>query len=74
MDKILNILKAINENADFEGSTDFFEDGLVDSMGIMTLVEQLESTYRIEIEGEDIIPENLCSIKKIQTLLERYGV
>ncbi len=73
MEQILKILKNIEVDADFENSENFIGDSLLDSLDIMTLVEDLEVAFDIEIMGSDIIPENFSTIEKIQQLVEKRG-
>jgi len=40
----------------------------------VTLVSELDKAYGISIEGTDIVPENVCSVAAIRTMLARYGV
>jgi len=47
------------------------EKGIIDSTGVLELVAFLESTYQIKVEDEELIPENLDSIKNIVGYLER---
>lgn len=70
-DSILEALKRVNEDVDFEASEDFVEDGLLDSFDIVTLVEELEDEFGIEISGTDIIPENFVSVSSIEALIEK---
>lgn len=69
---ILEILVNLKEDADFENSTDFIEDGLLDSFDLVNLVAELEDAFGIEMKGSDIIPENFVSIEKITELVEKY--
>ena len=39
--------------------------GMIDSLGVMSLVAFLEETYRFDIPFEDVTLENLCSIDAI---------
>ncbi|MCS6994178.1 MAG: acyl carrier protein [Anaerolineales bacterium] len=48
------------------------ESGIIDSMGVMTLLSFLENTFSIQVSGEDLMPENFSSIETIATLVERY--
>jgi acyl carrier protein len=48
------------------------ESGIIDSMGIMSLLAFLEREFSIEIPGDDLIPENFASIKAIAALVERH--
>ena len=66
------ILRNLKEDADFEESTDFIEDGLLDSFEIVELVSALEDAFEIEISGRDIIPENFVSVEAIEELIEKY--
>jgi len=54
-----------------EGETQFSNDdsflakGLVDSMGILTLVAFVQEKYAITVADEDLVPENWDSVKRI---------
>lgn len=54
-----------------EDNTSFFEEGIIDSMGIMELVDFIEKTFDIKIEDDELIPENLDNLNKIGEFLER---
>ena len=45
--------------------------GVIDSSGILELVEFLENNYKIRIKDEDITPNNLDSIAKIGEFVGR---
>jgi len=47
------------------------EKGIIDSTGVLELVGFIESTFEIKVEDEELIPENLDSIKNIVGYLER---
>lgn len=49
----------------------FLEEGIIDSTGILELVNFLESTYSIEVKDEELIPENLDSVENIIAFLQR---
>lgn len=68
--EILDLLLAVNPDGDFENSSDFIDEALIDSYGMIELVESLEEKYDIEIDGMDIIPENFVSIEAIIKLVE----
>jgi acyl carrier protein len=51
--------------------TSFLETGVIDSTGILELVSFLEQTYNIAVEDEDLIPENLDSLRGIERFLAR---
>ena len=46
-------------------SDSLLEQGIIDSTGVLELVSFLEQTYGIQVEDEELIPENLDSIAYI---------
>lgn len=71
--RILSILSQIRPEFDFTKSTDFVEDGMLDSFDITALVGDLDETYAISIDGVDIVPENFVSLESIKNLLVKNG-
>ncbi len=71
------IRKFILENFILENPDDLVDDesmlekGIIDSTGVLELVAFLESTYDIKVEDEELIPENLDSVKNIVAYLEK---
>jgi acyl carrier protein len=47
------------------------ESGIIDSLGVMTMLLFLEEQFSLQIPGEDLVPENFASISSIATLVER---
>lgn len=56
---------------DLKDDESLLEKGVMDSTGVLELVAFLESTYEIKVEDEELIPENLDSIKNIVCYLEK---
>jgi acyl carrier protein len=54
--------------------TSFLEGGIIDSTGILELVNFLEEKFKITVEEDDIVPENFDTLKNIVGYLERKGV
>ncbi len=73
MEKILELLKEIRPEFDFENSTDFIEDGYLDSFDIAALVEMIENAFGIVIDGLDILPENFQNIDSIIKVIGKNG-
>lgn len=74
MSKVLSILAQVRPEFDFAQSNDFFEDGMLDSFDLVTLVSELDRAYGISIDGMDIVPDNFSNVAAIETLLTRSGV
>jgi acyl carrier protein len=74
MNELIDLLKATRPEADFTGSKNFIEDGLLDSFDVVAIVAALDKKYRISINGVDILPENFKSLEAIAALLRKHGV
>lgn len=51
--------------------TSFLESGIVDSTGILEIINFLEETYSIVVEDTELIPENLDSLKNLDHFLRQ---
>jgi acyl carrier protein len=53
-------------------STDYplLDNGVVDSLGLMQIVQLLEDDCGVEIADGDIVPENFASLAAIENLVE----
>jgi len=47
-----------------------FENGIVDSTGVLEMVAFIEQTFDIRVEDEDLIPENLDSINRLNAFIK----
>ena len=73
-DRIINILTELRPEFDFtQEGVNFIEDGMLDSFDLITLVNELDSTFGVSIDGVDILPENFCSVDAIARLLVKNG-
>jgi len=69
--EIRQILEEVRPDTDFASSTNFSEEGLLDSFDIVTLVSLIDEKYGIDIAGLDILPENFSSVESITMLIEK---
>ena len=58
------------EQAQLSDSESLLEAGLVDSTGVLELVDFLETEFQIRMADEEIAPANLDSIKAIVTYIK----
>ncbi len=55
----------------FSDDTSFLEEGIIDSTGILELVNYIEEEFSITIDDEELIPENLDSLNNITAFLKK---
>ncbi|QOG01275.1 acyl carrier protein [Flavobacterium sp. MDT1-60] len=58
-------VEAVNDQLEYQAIAEW------DSMSHLVLIEELESTYKISIEMEDIL--EMGSVAKIKDILKKYG-
>ena len=68
---ILVSLRSIRPEADYASSRNYVEDGLLDSLDIVSLVAELEGKFGVRIDGIEIVPENFTTAAAIATLVAR---
>ena len=71
MEQLLEILKEMHPEVDFDEERDLIEEGILDSLDIVTLITEINSTFDVSIPAKDVIPENFCSVRAIWELIER---
>ena len=59
------------DDNNLQNSSSFLENGIVDSTGILELVKFLEETFEINVEDEELVPDNLDSIENVVKYLEQ---
>ena len=70
-EQVLEILREICPGVDFEQETALIDDGLVDSLDIVSIVTELMDTFDVEITVEDLQPENFNTVDAIVELIQR---
>jgi acyl carrier protein len=62
------------EAGDLEDNTSFLESGIIDSTGVLELIGFLEEEFSIQVDDEELIPENLDSINNLCVFLNKKKV
>ena len=71
MEELLTILKNMHPEVDFTAEEDLIGEGVLDSLDIVTLVTEINSTFDVQIPPEALIPENFMSANAIWDLIVR---
>jgi len=54
-----------------EYDTSFLEQGIIDSTGVLEIVHFLEESFSVQVEDDEMLPENLDSINYIANYLQK---
>ncbi len=71
MEKLLEILSGIRPDVDFMKETELIDGNILDSFDIISIVNELNEAYDIEIDVEDLEPVNFNSVQAMMELIER---
>lgn len=54
-----------DDEAALKDDDSFLDGGILDSMGILELIEYLDEGLGIKVEGDELVPDNLDSINSL---------
>ena len=71
MQELLEILTDLHPDIDYERETHLIDDGLLDSLDIVSLITEISEQFDVTITAKDILPENFNSARALFELIER---
>lgn len=71
MEQLLTILTELCPGVDFAAETALVDDGLIESLDIVSIVTELMDAFDIEITVEDLTPENFNSAQAMWDMVQR---
>lgn len=73
MDDILEILRGLHPDIDFETCETLIDDGLLDSFDIVAIIAEISEKLDVTVTADEIIPENFNSARALYALVERLA-
>lgn len=70
-EKILLILKDVNEDILSYTGNNMMADGVIDSFELIEIVSRLEEEFHMEIDGEYVVAQNFGNKESIVGLMEK---
>ena len=71
MEALLDILKELHPEVDFETCDTLIDDKILDSFDIISIITSINSEYDVAIPAEEIIPENFNSAEALWKMVKR---
>lgn len=71
MEQLLEILSSLHPDVNFETATDLIDEGVLDSLDIVTLVTEINAVFDVTVPAEEIVPENFNSADALMALIHR---
>lgn len=72
MEEFLKLLKKIKPNVDFTKEQALVDDGLLESLDIISIISEVAEIYGVLIPSDEIIPENFNSAEAMYELIEDF--
>lgn len=72
MEELLTLLSHIKEDVDFKNSVNLVEDGVLDSLEIVAIIDGVEKTFKISLDPDDIDPSNFQSVTAMWNMIEKH--
>lgn len=70
MEKLLEILKGIRPDVDFENETALIDDGILDSFDVVSIISELDNEFDVQVRITELDPENFNSVEAIWQLVQ----
>ena len=74
MEQLLAIMSEIRPDIDFETENELIDADILDSFDIIAIVSEVNEQFGIEINVNDLLPENFNSAKALYELIEKSNV
>ena len=71
MEKMMEILKSIRPDVDFANEKKLIDDGVLDSFDIISIVSEFDEAFDVEIDVEELEPENFNTVEAMWELITR---
>lgn len=68
---IIEILKDIRSDIDFENATALIDDGQLESLDIVAIVGEFNEEFDVEISVKDLVPENFNTVDAMVELISK---
>ena len=70
MEKLLEILQRVRPDVDFKNETLLIDDGILDSMDVVSIISELDDEFGVQVRINELIPDNLNSVEAIWNLIQ----
>lgn len=71
MEQLLAIMREVRPDIDFESETSLIDDDILVSFDIIAIVSEVNAQFDIEINVNDLLPENFNSATALYELIQK---
>ena len=70
MERLIELLKEIKEDVDYENETALIDDELLDSFDILQIISAIDDEFDVAIPAAMIIPQNFNSVEALWNMVQ----
>lgn len=70
MEKLLELLKGIRPDVDFENETELIDDGILDSFDVVSIISEIDDVFGVQIRITELDPDNFNSVGNLWALIQ----
>lgn len=70
MEEILELLKEIRPDVDFENEKELIDEGILDSFDVVSIISEIDDKFGVQIRITELDPENFNSAEAIWNLIQ----
>ena len=71
MEELLRIMSEVRPDIDFENETALIDNEMLDSLDIVAIVTDVNDEFDVEINVNDLLPENFNSAEALYELIQK---
>lgn len=71
MEELLKILKRIRPDVDFETETELIDEGILDSMDVVSIISEIDDEFGVQIRITELDADNFNSVEAIWNLVQK---
>ena len=73
MEELKEILEGIRPDIDFDKEKKLIDDGILDSIDIIGMINEINDNFDVDINVQYLLPENFNSIEAIYALIQKLS-
>lgn len=71
MEELLKLLEGVRPDVDFETETELIDDGILDSMDVVSIISEIDDVFNVQIRITELDPDNFNSAKAMWDLIQK---
>lgn len=71
MKQLLELLRDIRPDVDFENETALIDDGILDSFDVVSIISAIDDVFGVQIRIVELDPDNFNSVDAIWNLIQK---